>query len=77
MKAPSITATNRFTGIQWFTMVVGVVIAISCSLVLLSDLNPRHHERKRPVFRNESSSVIISKIARVSEINLKTVLAKF
>lgn len=43
MKPAIITVTNassRFTTTQWIIAVVGVVIAIGCAIVLLSELIP-------------------------------------
>lgn len=62
MKPAIITATNassRFTTTQWIIAVVGVVIAIGCAIVLLSEFIPSNPTPTHSLHTTEWAPMIL------------------
>jgi hypothetical protein len=79
MKVSSTTTIGptAFTRMQWFTTVIGIVIAITCSLLLLSDLQSSKSQEEQFAFRNTSMSVTIHEVVATPDATVMSVLAMF
>jgi hypothetical protein len=50
------SASSRFTGMHWFLTVIGIVTAVICSIILLSDTPAQL--QKQSLFTNTTGPVI-------------------
>jgi hypothetical protein len=77
VSSTTISTPTVFSRMQWFTTIIGIVIAITCSLLLLSDHQSGKDEEKQFAFRNTSVSVTINDVIATPGTTVMSVLAMF
>jgi hypothetical protein len=73
---PTDITSLSFTATRWFLTFTGIVTAVVCSLVLLTEV-PGQGDQKHPVLVKVPTPVIVRQIAAMPELSISSILARF